>query len=440
MAGEAVVEASEGGGLEGHAKTYEAQFAAQSRIRVTSDVIFSGEGGAQIITANIGEETSESERVYLRRTRSKTSMRSSVFSLSSFTPTIEDSEVEDLLPIPELKANLRRYSKLVLAGYGGASLLFFGVSPMQRYPSQQESSTQDEKTAEETKLATAIDESEAEAAGESTVQNTVEGDIFQQYSWWDILLGKHDQEIFENTLAAHPSEPSKKSKMTALNIKSRAVIGTQHLMPRFWVLTDYHRQEVVLVIRGTMSLNEIAADLTCEPDWFEPAKTPAPTEDDHRVPGQFRFPSKPAERAPGTRYHVHGGMLKLAKAMGDIGKPVQLAVMEALHCNPDFDLVLCGHSLGAGVAALLGMFIAVRKTLEANMQNCDMYPPGRVFWAVRDRDFHPSHQRYQDYAKAKLRLFEVLNVREVFSQIVFAQNMLSSHMPHQYDKVLHELL
>ncbi|RXW24245.1 hypothetical protein EST38_g1626 [Candolleomyces aberdarensis] len=327
----------------------------QSRIRVTSDVIFSGEGGAQIITANIGEETSESERVYLRRTRSKASMRSSVFSLSSFAPTMEDSEVEDLLPIPELKANLRRYSKLVLAGYGGASLLFFGVSPMQRYPSQQESSTQDEKTSEEAKLATAIDESEAEAAGESTVQNTVEGDIFQQYSWWDILLGKHDQEIFENTLAAHPSEPSKKSKVTALSIKSRAVIGTQHLMPRFWVLTDYHRQEVVLVIRGTMSLNEIAADLTCEPDWFEPAKTPAPTEDEHRVPGQFRFPSRPAERAPGTRYHVHGGMLKLAKAMGDIGKPVQLAVMEALHFNPDFDLVLCGHSLGAGVAALLGM-------------------------------------------------------------------------------------
>jgi hypothetical protein len=36
------------------------------------------------------------------------------------------------------------------------------------------------------------------------------------------------------------------------------------------------------------------------------------------------------------KYHVHGGMLKMAKAMGDIGKPVHLAVLEALHHNPDF--------------------------------------------------------------------------------------------------------
>jgi hypothetical protein len=287
-------------------------------------------------------------------------MRSSVFSLSSFTPTHEDSELEDLLPIPEIKANLRRYSKLVLAGYGGASLLFFGVSPMQRYPNStphQESSAStstrttqqdDEKTSEEAKLATAIDASEAEAAGETsstppvTQETTIaEGDIFQQYSWWDILLGKHDQEIFENTLAAHPSEPSKRSsKLSALgNIKSRAVIGNQHLMPRFWVLTDYLRQEVVLVIRGTMSLNEIAADLTCESEWFEPAKTPPPSEVPP-LPGQFRFPTKQptdsTRRAQGNRYHVHGGMLKLAKAMGDVGKPVQVAVMEALYANPDF--------------------------------------------------------------------------------------------------------
>lgn len=84
-------------------------------------------------------------------------------------------------------------------------------------------------------------------------------------------------------------------------------------------------------------------------------------------------------------------------------------------------------------------FIATRKTLEANMQNCDMYPPGRVYWAIRDSDFHPSHRKYekkqQESAssatsqeggdKDKLRLFEVLDVKEVFSQVVFAQNMLS---------------
>ena len=40
------------------------------------------------------------------------------------------------------------------------------------------------------------------------------------------------------------------------------------MLPCFWVLTCHGR---VLVLRGTMSLNETASDLTCEPEGFEPA-------------------------------------------------------------------------------------------------------------------------------------------------------------------------
>ncbi|TEB29538.1 alpha/beta-hydrolase [Coprinellus micaceus] len=523
-----------------------------SRVRVTSDIILPGEGGAQIITASIGEETPPSRRLSLRRSRSRASIISTFSLTSSLAPLDEDP---NWLPDPELKSNFRRLSKLVLAGYGGASLLFFGVSPSQLYPSEpsKKTSLETEKQKEEAKLATAIDAAEAEAAGVPSLDPSE-----HKYSWWEILIGKHDQEIFEKDSSS---------------LKATAVIGNQHLMPRFWVLTDYAREEVVLVIRGTMSLNEIAADLTCEPDWFEPARTPPPSQLDENsaIPGFLKFPSKPTmsdhpPRAPGTRYHVHGGMLRLAKAMGDVGNPVQVAVMEALYTNPGFDLVLCGHSLGAGVATLLGMiwadpatcltvpsgglpvgrhvqvycfappaltdaslsrladklvhsfvysndivsrlslgsirdlrntamwlceaneaqegkstgegysaiserarkwkagkgspgdmewFVAMRKTLEANMQNCDMYPPGRVFWAIRDSDFHPTHRRCKGQQQGehsssgstveggeadKLRLFEVLDVKEVFSQVVFAQNMLSSHMPHQYDNILHELL
>lgn len=107
------------------------------------------------------------------------------------------------------------------------------------------------------------------------------------------------------------------------------------------------------------------------------------------------------------------------------------------------------------------------------MQNTDMYPPGRVLWAMREGDLHPSHQLQQipegkgaaTTDKDKLRLFEVLDVEKVFSQIVFARDMLTSvyiraipthllmdnadhslqmlfsaHMPHQYDRVLYDLL
>lgn len=119
-------------------------------------------------------------------------------------------------------------------------------------------------------------------------------------------------------------------------------------------------------------------------------------------------------------------------------------------------------------------FIAMRKTLEANMQNVNMFPPGRVLWAVRENDLHPSHNnpRHEQTDGStvgsasdsrdkknpnKLRLFQVSDVEKVFSQIVFAKDMLTSvhclslaviannclssaHMPHQYDRVLHDLL
>jgi hypothetical protein len=76
-------------------------------------------------------------------------------------------------------------------------------------------------------------------------------------------------------------------------------------------------------------------------------------------------------------------------------------------------------------------FIAMRKTLEANMQSNILFPPGRVLWAMRDGDLHMSHQRYRNNhtvssgSGKRLRVFEVTDAEKVFSQIVFARNMLT---------------
>ncbi|KDR74509.1 hypothetical protein GALMADRAFT_250502 [Galerina marginata CBS 339.88] len=548
-----------------------------SRIRVTSDVIFPGNQGPQIIAADIGEPEpggrSRASSIYLSRTKSHISLHR--------YRTGQAGIPADLVPPAqtnaELKATMRRLSKMVLAGYGGASLLFFGVSPTAfgggsdkkstiQPPTSFSTAMAQEKASEESQLTKAVDAAEAEAAGDG--EKPTGGNTKHEYSWWDVLLGKHDQEIFERSTSpaedhADPAKEKEAARRRANKgkMKATAVIGNEHLMPRFWVLTDHGRGQVVLVIRGTMSLNEIAVDLTCEPDIFQPASTPPPSETDEiPVPGQFAFPSVSEKEtaADGNvpKYHVHGGMLKMAKVMGDVGNPVHLAVLEALHNNPEFDLVLCGHSLGAGVAAILGMmwadpktcltvrssglpvgrqvqvyafappsltdaalsrlsdklvvslvyshdvvarlslgsvrdlknaamwlceaesngtsddgwsavtararkwkdgtgsqddmdwFIAMRKTLEANMQNTSMYPPGRVLWAMRDGDLHPAHQLHPNPNSAgsaktnedKLRLFEVMDVEKVFSQIVFARDMLTAHMPHQYDRVLHDLL
>lgn len=57
------------------------------------------------------------------------------------------------------------------------------------------------------------------------------------------------------------------------------------------------------------------------------------------------------------------------------------------------------------------------------MQMADLYPPGRVLWALRDSDLHPSHRSHRG-TDEKLRLFDVLDVEKVFSQIVFSRDML----------------
>ncbi|KAF9458009.1 hypothetical protein BDZ94DRAFT_1227039 [Collybia nuda] len=513
-----------------------------SRVRVTSDVIFPGHS-AQIIAADIGEAPKV-------RNHSRSNSLFSITPLNHSRPRAPSIIEPPRQSHAELKGTLRRLSKMVLAGYGGASLLFFGVG-------YRGTTSAVEMASEETQLAHAIDASEAEAAGDFSDSKDVPNQG-SQYSWWDVLLGKHDQEIFER--AAGLGTPGKRAKEELkAKMSATAVVGSEHMMPRFWVLTDHGRGQIVLVLRGTMSLNEIAADLTCEPEEFEPAMSDYSEEGENSVPGQFAFPSlaHPRSSASSTthpRYHVHSGMLRMARVMGDVGKPVQLAVQVALYNNPGYDLVLCGHSLGAGVAAILGMkwadprtcltvrssglpvgrrvhvycfappaltdaalskladrlivsfvyshdvvsrlslgsvrdlknaalwlcdaenskkpgegwaavtmrakrwkggmgspddpdwFIAVRKTLEANMQMSNMFPPGHVLWAMRDSDLHPSHRSYlaetsgRTWGADKLRLFEVLDVEKVFSQIVFARDMLIAHMPHQYDKVLHDLL
>ena len=59
------------------------------------------------------------------------------------------------------------------------------------------------------------------------------------------------------------------------------------------------------------------------------------------------------------------------------------------------------------------------------MHMTDLYPPGRVLWAIRDKDLDPAHRLQPSKQGAdKLRLFEVEDVEQVFSQVVFAKDML----------------
>ncbi|GBE78954.1 alpha/beta-hydrolase [Sparassis crispa] len=553
-----------------------------ARVHITTDVVYPSNSG-QIVTADIGEAPSSPP---LATPSTSQSLASSY--LSGVHPFLSNSE---------LKQTLRRLSKIVLAGYGGPSLLFFGVSPLLPRSS---SSVEKEKIKEEDKLTQAVGASEAQAST-STPVSPSNDDAIAQYPWWDVLMGRHDREIFLHYANSEPPTPAPEPDLSQHQPTPRpatALVGIENHMPRFWVLTDHVRCEVVLVIRGTMSLNELAVDLTCEPAPFEleserhrsRSRSRPRTADDNlhgrkqsneemeSIPGSFpmdiSIPSPPQRKRPlpqeddpvnetEAQHLVHGGMLKMARAMGGRRKPVHVAVRDALQRNRGYSLVLCGHSLGAGVAALLALmwanphtrlthrrsglprhrtvsaycfappcltsarlaelageaglitsfayshdvvsrlslgsvrdmkraamwlcvqegkeglkegeekreegyagvtrralkwvagygedgdeewFLAMRKTLEANMHMTQLYPPGRVFWALRDGDLHPMHRLRSENGSGsgseKVRLFSVHpgKAQEVFRQIVFARDMLSSHLPQEYDRVLHELL
>ncbi|KAF9224424.1 hypothetical protein BS17DRAFT_779772 [Gyrodon lividus] len=185
-----------------------------SRIRVTSDVIFPGHYG-QLISADIGEAPTNTPS----RQRSPSLLsRISVSSMSSFK--WKDTRPEHChKSIEEVKMNLRRLSKMVLAGYGGASLLFFGVSPWLTSPSTHTKAptSSNEKEVEEAQLESAINAAEAEVEGKSVTPETVE------YSWWDILMGKHDKEIFERSV--HGDNPD--TQDVPARMRATAVIGIE---------------------------------------------------------------------------------------------------------------------------------------------------------------------------------------------------------------------
>ena len=100
--------------------------------------------------------------------------------------------------------------------------------------------------------------------------------------------------------------------------------------PAHFVAADHNNEEVVVAIRGTMSIHDVLVDLVCQSDDFV-------WDDD------------------GTLGKAHGGFLKSARVLS---KGLHELVTTALEEHPNYDLVIVGHSLGGGVATLLALLWA----------------------------------------------------------------------------------
>jgi hypothetical protein len=95
--------------------------------------------------------------------------------------------------------------------------------------------------------------------------------------------------------------------------------------PAYFIVRDKTHKKLVLAIRGTLSARDVLTDLCATAETFETGCK--------------------------RKHRAHHGMLEAARG---VAKETEDVVNAELKANPDYSLVLVGHSMGGGVAAVLG--------------------------------------------------------------------------------------
>lgn len=134
----------------------------------------------------------------------------------------------------------------------------------------------------------------------------------------------------------------KKEHILSANRKSKT-----HL-PAHFLVQDVNKKKIVLCIRGTLSPKDFLTDLCCTAEEFATHE-----EEVREAMGEtastvdlFRSSFRPRYKAS-----AHHGMLESARG---VALSTRRLIASELASKPDYDLVIVGHSLGGGVAAILG--------------------------------------------------------------------------------------
>lgn len=132
--------------------------------------------------------------------------------------------------------------------------------------------------------------------------------------------------------AQHTNIPIDALLLSSFTESSNATIPDKAPPLVHYIAVEHNLKAIVLTCRGTLGLQDILVDLT------------------------FTYRDVEVEGAdPSGSYYVHSGMYDSATHLMAKHNRVHEVLKAALEKYPDYGLVLCGHSLGGGVASLLAI-------------------------------------------------------------------------------------
>ncbi|KAI9352113.1 hypothetical protein BDR26DRAFT_850366 [Obelidium mucronatum] len=130
----------------------------------------------------------------------------------------------------------------------------------------------------------------------------------------------------------------------------------------YMVCLDHDKKMVVVAVRGTMSTADVLVDLICD---LEPLNIPQQASDGTWLPP--------------IHSKTHAGISQTAKHITqEVTGLLESLVLDPQSEYKEYGILLCGHSLGAGVAALLAHHLRINQNLHHKVKCYCYSPPGCI--------------------------------------------------------------